>query len=748
MRPLGPLDERRALAALACLFVVCTAFVLIHPHSFADPTVPDEAAYYLWGAVYSNGSYAVPLAEWFGIQDSLELYENASGVYRIVLSSETTTRDSVGADNDLVVTVAFQDGARIAGANVTLNRQAGATVASRTTAADGTAVFLNLEPGQYGLQAAVVRPPGRPGDPPLDLRAGGPAAVGNAKSVYRSFLDVRGAVPSGGSYVVALVAGDSLGGTIAGADILVAKKGAGAPKPAKVGATDAAGEFPLTLAAAGSYVVVAQKAGQRGGVPIASIVEVGGEYYAVNRWAPGYSVLLGLFVRAGIADGINLLLFAMASVAVYALARRPFGWRVAALATAIAMTCGIALLMVWLKGMADFASMGFALAGVALTQEAVAREGRFLRPALALLAGLSLGFAVFVRYSTVTLVVVPFAMFALALVRASPRRGGFRVPDAKAVRKIAPPLLALLLGLGVPAAFLMDYNATYFGSPFGSAYQYGGMITVEGTGNNTTATTTSGSFYENFNPERAVSTLAARIGWLLVVMPFVLFVPLALWAGRRDAAVLLLILYVLANVVLYAFVPWVGVGGDATRSIEDMRYFLPAMPAAAVVTAWLLLNRFTRAHARKLLAAAIVVLLLLTGFAGAQIGIDLQVRRAAMGTGPGGGQPPPPGPMYAPATVADLFRDPAAYNNTLVAVANATFWRWVAPDRFLMNQTGAAPIAVALDGYAAPSLTLGDLLLVRGLFRWFDADRDGIADPPELVISVKGGTTDSISVIG
>jgi len=744
----GPLDERKAVALLAALFVLCTAFVLAHPHSFAEPTVPDEGAYYLWATIYNNGSYAVPLAEWFGIQDALELCKNSTGVHFLVLSHEVTTRDSVGADNDLVVTVALEDGTRIPGATVVLHPQPQGTALTATTGADGTVAFLNLRRGGYGLEASIVRAPGSPGDPPLDLHAGGPFSVGAGAESYRTFLKVTSVVPSGASHIVALVAGDSFGSTITGADILVGRKGPTAPKPARVGATDGAGEYPLTLSATGNYIVVAQKAGRRGGVPIASIVEVDGQYYAVNRWAPGFSVLLGLFIMAGIAEGINLVLSALASVALYVLVRRMFGWRAAAIATAVGMTCGAALMAVWLAGMADYASMTFALVGIALSQEALAREHRILKPILALTAGLSLGFAVCIRYSTVTLVVVPFVMFAIALVRASPRRGRFRVPDAKAIKKLAPPFLALLLGLAVPAALLMDYNTTYFGSPLGSAYMYGGMITVEGEGNNTTAATSSGTFYENFNPVSAVGTLGVRMGWLLLVMPFILFVPLAIWAGRREHAILILAVFFLSNFVLYAFIPWVGVGGDATRAVEDMRYFLPAMPAAAAMASWVLVTQFTRAHARKLLVVVIVVLLLLTGFAGAQMGINLQYLRAQRGGAPGGGGGPQPPPTYQPVTVAALFSSPAVYNNTLVAVENATFWRWVAPDRFLMNQTGALPIAVVLDAYTPPALQLDDRLLVKGVFRWFDADHDGIADPPELVISVKGGTSDLIAIIG
>ncbi len=748
MKPLGPFDERKAIAALACLFAVSAAFVLVHPHSLENPTVPDERAYYGWAKLYNNGTYAVRLPDWFGIHDAVELYANATGVFYLDIARELATRDAVGADNDLVVTVSLPDGTPMAGATVVLRAQPAGLVLSATAGADGTAVFPNLKPGGYGLEVTVFRPPPRPGDPPLDLHAVDFVSVGKAGEPYRTDLAVDSVAPSGTAHVVTLAARDSLGAAVAGADILVGRKGPIPPDPTKVGETDGTGAYALTLSQPGSYVVIAEKAGERAGIPIASIVESGGEFYAVNRWAPGFSILLGLFLMAGIAGAVNLVLFAVASAAVYLLARRMFGWRVAALAATIAMTCGIALLAIWETGMADYASMAFALAGVALFQEALARKRSALVGVLALLAGLSLGASVCIRYSTATLVVVPFAMLAVAVVRASPRRRRFRVPDAATVRRFAIPLVALVLGLAIPAALLIQYNVAYFGGPLGSAYEYGGTIVVEGTGDNTTARTTSGTFYENFNPASALETLATRMGWLLLVMPFILFVPLAVWAGRREPAILVLAVFFLSNFALYAFVPWAGTG-EATRAMEDMRYFLPGMPAAAVLASWVLSNRFTRVRARKVLTGAIVVLLVLCGFAAAGTGMALQDARLRMGGLPPSGPPqPPPPPVYKAVAVADLFARPALYNNTLVEVGNATFWRWLAPaQRFLMNQSGAAPIAVALVGFAAPSMTLGDLLLVRGVFRWTDGDRDGIADPPEVVITVTGGTADSVTVI-
>ena len=53
-------------------------------------------------------------------------------------------------------------------------------------------------------------------------------------------------------------------------------------------------------------------------------------------------------------------------------------------------------------------------------------------------------------------------------------------------------------------------------------------------------------------------------------------------------------------------------------------------------------------------------------------------------------------------------------------------------------------VRVALEGYQAPSLGSGDELTVKGMFRWFDTNKDGVPQPHEMTITVKGGTNDEV----
>ena len=104
--------------------------------------------------------------------------------------------------------------------------------------------------------------------------------------------------------------------------------------------------------------------------------------------------------------------------------------------------------------------------------------------------------------------------------------------------------------------------------------------------------------------------------------------------------------------------------------------------------------------------------------------------------------------VAAPPTVGALAANPLARNNTLVLVANLAFVRWLNPTTFLANDTTYAfPIATAFVDYpSAPSIPPGSVVDVRGMFRWFDGNGDGVVQAPEMNLGVKYGTTDRVDV--
>jgi hypothetical protein len=731
---LASLRERRAVLALLVLYGVCSAYVAAHPHDFENPTVPDERSYYGWAVLYREGRVAVPIEEWFEVRLGLDVYGNATSVATL---NVTTSRPA--PDGPLTVRASL-DGSPASSARVQV-RSPPKFAATGFTDATGVAAFPSAPPGTLQVEVAYERFPA--GAPPIRLHASGRWSPPDG-APYGFTVTVESATPSpaGGSLVLRVE--DSFASPVPGARVTVGA----APAPVQeVGVTDDAGRVAVTLPAPGSVHVGIDREGARDGIPIASVVQVDGRYVVVSRWPAGYSYLLAGLLASGLAGGVTILLSGVAAASTYALGRRLFGWRVASLAAALVLTCGIALMMVFSKGMADYASMAFAVLSVALFAEAALGGGpRWRRLLFAALAGASLGVAAWMRYSTATVLAVPAAFFVVAWLRAVRSSKGWKAGTREVLRAHAPVALAFLVGLAPVAGALLAYNATYFGDPFGSGYMYG-MIRVSADGNNTTAEISGGTFYENFNPGAALGSMATRVGILVSLVPFLVLAPVGMWVGRKRIETILAAAFLLSNLLLYLFVPWVGVGPDLARPMEDMRYFLPSVPPAAILAGLALAEGFRTVPWRKVGVVAIVALLLAAGFAGGALGIGLQIRR--LGGGPGGPPPtPPPGPTHAPATVGALAADPLAYNNTLVSVGDLTFVRWLNPATFLANDTTYAfPIAVALVDYpTVPPLGPGDVVEVRGMFRWFDGNRDGVVQPPEMNLGVKYGTADGVDV--
>ncbi len=468
---------------------------------------------------------------------------------------------------------------------------------------------------------------------------------------------------------------------------------------------------------------------------------------AVNHWAPGYSVILGLLDRVGAAVLTGMLMMAMAAISTYLLARRLFDWRVAFVSTSLLLTCGVALLILWTVGMADYASMAFALAGIWLLVEAVWVKRRwFVSASLGLLGGMSFGVGIWIRYSTASLLVaLAFLMLALSF------------NDLKALRTQAGRLTAVLrrllfrslpflAGMAILLVPLAMYNSAYFGGPLGASHNYGGRINIDTSDGNTTATLVTGSVYSNFDPADAMSTMGTRLLWLLIVMPILILLPMAIYLGWRRLSVLFLLAWFLSNFLLYIFVPWVASWWEMARSLEDTRYFLPSLPPAAMLGGFVITDAMLIPKKRRMLGVAVLSVFLILGFVVAQAGIDAQMRRGNAPL-PGGPPPPPPQMNYTLATVNQFLSNPNPYKESLVRVNNCTFDDWINSTAFLFRDASSGVLLRAdLVGYTPPTLIPGAHFHVQGMFHWFDGNHDSVPQPPELFISVKGGTTDAVTL--
>lgn len=735
---LASIRERHAILVLIVLWIVTCAFVAAHPHSFERPTVPDERSYYGWALLYREGRVAVPLSDWFEVRLGLDVYANGTAITGLDVETERALAD--GVPGPATVRVAF-GGRPAVGAIVRISASPFRAVG--TTDAAGEARFPGAPPGPLTVDATYERFP--EGEPPVLLGATDRWSPADREPYgFRAVVESMQPAPTGGRVVLQVE--DSFGTAIPGVRVFILPKTPGA-QPREAGTTNGTGRVAVDLDGLGSLHLGLDRAGARDGIPIASVVQVNGEWAVVSRWPAGYSVLLAGLLTVGAEGAVGFLMSAMAGASAYVLGRRLFGWRAGFLAAVLLLASGIALMMVFSKGMADYASMAFALLGVALVAEAAMGAGAPRRRlVLAFAAGVAFGAAIWMRYSTATVLVAPAALGAATWLLKVREKKGWGTATKEFLRVHGSVILAFLLGLAPLAGALAAYNATYFGDPFGAGYTHGGTILVTSDGNNSTAEISGGTFFGNFNPGASLDTMAPRVAWLVLLVPFLLLAPYGVWLGRRALGTLLLVAFLLSNLLLYLFVPWVGTWADATRSMEDMRYFLVSVPPAAVLTGLALVQGFRRVPWRKVGVAAIVALLVAAGFAGAELGIERQLNRLQGPPGPPPPPPPPP-PSHIPATVGALAADPLAWNNSLVSVRNLTFVRSLNPTAFLANDsTYPSAIAVLLVGYPAPALSPGDLVDVQGMFRWTDGNGDGVVQAPELSIGVKGGTTDGIVV--
>lgn len=742
MHPRLKLTEKKGLILLLVLFIFCSAFVLSFHHSFKTPTVPDEKAYYMWAKLYNQGYMAVPLEDWFGMDPQppssrVTVNANSTGIHFILLVTEVLDIDSFRGENDLRVSVTWENGSPISGAEVTVRLGPNSQPLTDTTDSSGHAEILNIQPGIRSVDASVFVP--QPIGPPVSLRTSDLISIGWQGVPYRTYLTVDSYSSVSGE--ITIRARDSFNTSMKDVEVALEFLTPTGQVAIESKPTDDSGKAIFTLNQDGNFVFVGSKDALGEGNFLPSVVRLDGRYYSVNRWPPGYQIFLAPFVEVGMEELATLFQVAIAALSCYVLTRRLFGWRAAFLGTTLLMTCALSLIMVFEVGMADYASMTFALLGIALFFEALGRESKRIHQFLFFLAsGLAFAWAVWLRHSTGTVILVPLIYLVILTVKEGREEKDRYLPTKASIKRglirLAPFIIGLVI-LGVPLAI---YNSTYFGSPFATGYNFG-SLSIEGEGENVTGEITEGAFFENFNPGASISTLHLRLYYLLILVPFAYIMPFALWWRRRELAVWFLIWAFLATFLLYIFVPWVSSWTDnLTRSLEDMRYFMPCVPPAAMLAGVFLKDLWEKWGWRRIVAIVVMLVMVVAGFAVASVGIGLQLDRI---DGRPPGQPPPS--SHDLVSVQQLYDDPLVYNSTLVEVRDCAFDSWIDQTEFTVREVSSQLVVrVALEGYQAPSLGSGDELTVKGMFRWFDANKDGVPQPHEMTITVKGGTNDEV----
>ena len=218
------------------------------------------------------------------------------------------------------------------------------------------------------------------------------------------------------------------------------------------------------------------------------VVEYEGDYVVVNEKGPGHVFLLLPFHILGIEFVFGTLMVAIALFSIYMLGKRFHSWRVGFLAGFFFLANPMILVMWNQYYWTDASTVHMLFFSIWLLVESVYWfNGKSLDPrdvlnadlkqrlvgvALCFFSGLTFGISVSTRYPTAP-ILVAMVLFVLAFYL-------FKVfPDIK-IKKIVNAfkksagmwiiLGVMILGLMVVLVPLMNYNSTYFGSPFSSGY--------------------------------------------------------------------------------------------------------------------------------------------------------------------------------------------------------------------------------------------------------------------------------------
>ena len=348
-------------------------------------------------------------------------------------------------------------------------------------------------------------------------------------------------------------------------------------------------------------------------VPMASGLTVhDGELVWANHWSPGPSLVIALLLLVGLESLYGTLVLLTLAVSLHSIGERMVGRGAGRITVALTLLNGGVVMLVHAQWMGDLSTVSLLTAGLATALVVLERQkqsgvegGDWLSAhtwLLGLSSGLLLGGAVWMRYSSV--VVLPCLLFTLfAMERAA--RGGddagrswFSTLRSGRVWAVSLPVIlgALVLGVALGA-----YNAEWYGGPFNSGYQSDQLIAVEEDGN-VSAAEPSESFFGQYlgHMDRDPFTyLGAFMLASLVHLPTI-FIPLVAFVAvgpreakkrleKRPALATLSFTWFLSVFLVYSTQLWVLNG-----TITDIRYYLPLLPPAALLSAGIVLPLATR----------------------------------------------------------------------------------------------------------------------------------------------------------
>ena len=339
------------------------------------------------------------------------------------------------------------------------------------------------------------------------------------------------------------------------------------------------------------------------GITQSVVVEYQGQYVVVNEKGPGHVVMMLPFYIAGIGGLFPIIVMGLALLGTYMLGKRLFSWPAGFMASLFVLFNLVVIAMWHRYYWTDASTMHLlVLAFWLLVEGNYWYNGKSLNPktenqpnqkekiygmGFCVLSGLAFGLSVSTRYPTGLLIFTFLAYLAgFYLLRAWPT---LRAKDVHKALIEAKPMLLLglvfVLGLLLVLVPLMQYNSTYFGGPLNSGYDGTTLMEFSKTETldvrNTTAGWTS-------NIASYLSTAFGNLFRLLPMfisrMPALIFVPIGIYCLRvRKFKMFILLSWIGINFFTYLSLEWVTMYARPNLMPFEPRYWLPSLPAIAVL---------------------------------------------------------------------------------------------------------------------------------------------------------------------
>jgi hypothetical protein len=523
----------------------------------------------------------------------------------------------------------------------------------------------------------------------------------------------------------------------------------------------------------GKYAIPIEEWRARGYPPTqSSVVELDGKAFVVNEKGPGHAMLVAALDTVGLGGLTGTLCCGLAVLGTYMLGRRLFNWKVGFLAAIFVMT-NLTVIVMWHRYLwTDASTMHFLVLVAWLLAESLhlfrrgdeeARKELALGgSALGILGGLAFGLSISTRYP-VALVLGPLLLFILAF--HAYRAKGFRRAPRKLLSWMAhsaKTAMPFILGLLIVMVPLMQYNSTYFGGPLRSGYDAVSLVDYSRTGDLTERNQSvqwSAGWADGAANVWSNGMILTPI--LLARMPLLLLVPFSLVMLRRRPQFWLLVPWAVVVFVTYLSISWVKMYSNALNIVWEPRYFMPALPALAILAAFALddISLNDRSDGRKVLfAATLAAGIVMAGMIPAEAHFkELREGNYFTPGGPRGpgqpgnngqDQPGQPDTQFQKVALPDLLSKPLSYAQKFVQLENLTVLDAEFPTVNLTD--GNLQVSVHLDNFTSlPDVArIGQKVNARGPWSGIDRNGNGKADPGEFFLNVKYGTADLIEVAG